>query len=146
MNANKLSFIKNSAFIAHLIYVQLKMSARIFPAQMSTPPLGYAPVSHILWGMCLWCLLPTFGGNISLWSILHQFSVIALNGLQEDDNIRLHSIEGAQEPRDKNNYFIHKEWILNSCLCGDISRGPPPHNSTRTSRPCKLFGGCHQEG
>ena len=41
-------------------------------------------------------------------NILHQFSVIALNGLEEDDNIRLHSIEGAQEPRDKNNYFIQK--------------------------------------
>ena len=33
---------------------------------------------------------------------------------------------------------------LDSCLCG-LSPVDPPHNSTRTSRPCRLFGGCHQE-
>lgn len=39
--------------------------------------------------------------------------MIALNGLGEDDNIRFHSIEGAQEPRDENNYFIQKNesWV-----------------------------------
>ena len=32
---------------------------------------------------------------------MHQYSKIALNGLEEDDNIRLHPIAGACVPRDK---------------------------------------------
>ena len=31
-----------------------------------------------------------------------------------------------------------KEQILDCCLCGIISCGPPPHNSPRTSRPCRV--------
>ena len=53
-------------------------------------------------------------------------------------------ITSASSPLRELVYFalkqlIHsKERILDSCLCGIISCGPPPHNSPRTSRPCRV--------
>ena len=48
---------------------------------------------------------------------MHQYSEITLNGLGEDDNIRFHSIEGAQVSRDKTTDSFNG-MNLSSCLCG----------------------------
>ena len=55
--------------------------------KMSTPPLGL--------------VFRTEPDTYHQYYTMHQYSKIALNGLEEDDNIRLHPIAGACVPRDK---------------------------------------------